>query len=49
MVLILESKNEASVSIQPYKLLSIHVRRVRKIFLVNLHIFTTGESNRTTW
>ena len=48
-VLILEGKNEARVSIQPYKLLCIQVRGIRKTFLFNLHIFTMGASNRTTW
>ena len=38
--------NEASVLIRPYKLLCIHVRGIRKTFLFNLHIFTTGATNR---
>ena len=34
-VLIIEGKNEARVSIQPYKLLCTQVRGIRKTFLFN--------------
>ena len=38
-VLILEGKNEARISIQPYKLLCIQVRGIRKTFLF-IHTFS---------
>ena len=47
-VLILEGKNEARVSIQPYKLLCIQVPGISKTFLFNLHIFIINASNKTT-
>ena len=37
-VSILEGKNGTKVYIQPYKLLRIHVRGIRKSFPFNLHI-----------